>query len=521
VGLGTVIFSNWDAIKKVLKDTGIWDGLATVVQGTVDLISGAFTMLKNVVSFAFAYMKKTFNDDTYGVFKIMGTVISTALTVVGNLFSVFGKALKGDWSGVWTGITNIVKSAWNGIIDVIATGEKAVLGTTSKLLNAVGATDKASMFARMSNEIDAFANKVKFKVPETTGILSTLGKALDNTLNGGGSTTPNFNGAGGGKEKKTKTGKDEFETNSAKLLSDALKIQTELYKKANEGNLRSEIDFLTQQFEVQKQSIQNEIASDSAKHVALLVAEEKFQADLQSVRSKYKTPDLLKSTGANLGGIGSTFNDGSSAFGKLQSVGNPVNPLANSIKTAIPTLEQYYAQMTDTTRQNMFNLNEQLSSGLSNATSSALAGLGGLIGAMAVGNASFGDIGNMLINTLGNMFGQMGEQMITAGVGLLALEFAITNPFAMIAAGVALTALKGALSSTVSNTRSGGSGSNGGSSGGSNGGSSGFNNPYTSGSSVRFQPIEVLIKGDSVLRGSDIVTTYTNQQSFNSRIRKR
>lgn len=515
VGLGTLIVSNWDTIKKTLKDTGIWDGLAAVVQGTVDIISGAFSLLKKIVVGVVSGFKQAFNTDTTGIFSVLKTIISTSLTVIGNVFSIFGKALSGDWGGVFEGLKNIVKSMFNGMVSIVATNVGTILNLTSKLLDGLGATDKAKGLRSVAEDVANFAKIIQFNVPKSASMLDGLAKSIEGAMSGGGGSTPNFKGGGDGKGKAKKDGKDIFQENSTKLVAEALKIQSELYKKANEGNLRTEIEYLTQEFQEKQKAIQNETASESAKHIALLAAEEQFQANLKAIRDKYKEPDLLKMKGANLGGIGSKFADGSEGFGKLQSVGSPTNPLADKLKSAIPTLEEHYAKMNDTTRNSMTMLNEQLSGGLSNAASTALAGLGGLIGAMAVGNASFGDVGEMLIGTLGNMFGQMGEQMITAGIGLATLSLGITNPFAMIAAGVALTALKGALSSTVSKTTGGGGG-------GRSGGGSGFSNPPSqNGGAMNYKPIEILITGDSITRGADIYTSYTNQKTYTDRVRRR
>lgn len=80
---------------------------------------------------------------------------------------------------------------------------------------------------------------------------------------------------------------------------------------------------------------------------------------------------------------------------------------------------------------------------------------GEMLGEMLSGNAGMEDFGNMILATLGTFIVQMGQLIITAGIGMTAFSKLLTNPFtagpAAIAAGILLvavgTAIKGIASS--------------------------------------------------------------------------
>jgi hypothetical protein len=93
--------------------------------------------------------------------------------------------------------------------------------------------------------------------------------------------------------------------------------------------------------------------------------------------------------------------------------------------------------------------------------------LGQAIGkSLAGANFEFRHIGHLIINVLGELLQTVGQTMIGFGTAMLALKLSISNPFAAIAAGIALVALGSMLSQSVAGQLSHAGGGGGGGGGG-------------------------------------------------------
>jgi hypothetical protein len=104
---------------------------------------------------------------------------------------------------------------------------------------------------------------------------------------------------------------------------------------------------------------------------------------------------------------------------------------------------------------------------LADGLASAFETLGQAIGkSLAGANFEFRHIGHLLINVLGELLQTVGQTMIGFGTAMLALKLSISNPFAAIAAGIALVALGSMLSQSVAGQLSHAGGGGGGGGGG-------------------------------------------------------
>jgi hypothetical protein len=96
---------------------------------------------------------------------------------------------------------------------------------------------------------------------------------------------------------------------------------------------------------------------------------------------------------------------------------------------------------------------------MSGSITSAIIGIADAMGSAIVGVGNFGDD---ILKVLASFARQVGETLIGIGVAMLAAKVMLKNPYTAIAAGVALVALAGALSASLSkaqsNFNSGGSG---------------------------------------------------------------
>ncbi|WP_418639659.1 tape measure protein [Winogradskyella sp.] len=102
----------------------------------------------------------------------------------------------------------------------------------------------------------------------------------------------------------------------------------------------------------------------------------------------------------------------------------------------------------------------QMSDIITNGVTSFLSGIGEMIGGLILGAVSMADVGGMMLKVVGDLVTQLGEAAIQVGVGMLAIQSAFSNPFAAIAAGVALVAI-GSVISGIASQFSGGQESGG------------------------------------------------------------
>lgn len=112
--------------------------------------------------------------------------------------------------------------------------------------------------------------------------------------------------------------------------------------------------------------------------------------------------------------------------------------------------------------------NQQLNSLLSNGLASAATTFGEGLGALMTGDMNFKDFGKSLLAVVGQFLVQLGQLMITLGIGMTGLKAAIStmNPVLAIGAGIALVAAGSAISSLSKKGLSGGGGSGSTASGG-------------------------------------------------------
>lgn len=138
------------------------------------------------------------------------------------------------------------------------------------------------------------------------------------------------------------------------------------------------------------------------------------------------------------------------------------------IKTTMGEIRQAVSSETVAMTELLYNFNNEASMIISESIANTFANLGSAIGsALATGGNVLKAAGNVLLSSLGGILTDLGKMAIQVGVGLLGIKAALKtlNPYVAIAAGVALVALGGFVSSTTSNMGNAiGSGGGGGSS---------------------------------------------------------
>lgn len=126
-----------------------------------------------------------------------------------------------------------------------------------------------------------------------------------------------------------------------------------------------------------------------------------------------------------------------------------IQGVTDKLDEAAPLWYQKAQEMTD-------SFNQIINDGIINGIGTFAAGIGDLI----AGTASIGDVGNMLLQTLGGMMEQLGKMAIGTGIAVEAIKEALTKlgGIGAIAAGVALIALSRVVTANVAGIAGGGGG---------------------------------------------------------------
>lgn len=148
---------------------------------------------------------------------------------------------------------------------------------------------------------------------------------------------------------------------------------------------------------------------------------------------------------------------------------------------------------------------------LRSAISSGIGTIASALGEALVGVGNFGD---KMLAAIGAFAEQFGSALIAAGTAAVVAQQALfTNPYAAIAAGVALVAIGAALSASASKAQS--NLSKGGGGGGGSGASSGPSNMGNLGSGG----LEIAVGGEFTIKGDDLVYIINRRNQLNGRTR--
>lgn len=174
-------------------------------------------------------------------------------------------------------------------------------------------------------------------------------------------------------------------------------------------------------------------------------------------KKTYSTPQVQGLDSSGLGGFG-IIEDTQT----LKQTADGVYELENNIKTSLSRIPGYFDTSGQQALLSLQKFNADMSKIIQGGIVDTLAGLGNAIGsALATGSNVLEAVGKTLLSSLGNVLTELGKMAIQTGIGILAIQTALKtlNPYVAIAAGVALVALGGAVTSSVQGLGSSGGGS--------------------------------------------------------------
>jgi len=187
------------------------------------------------------------------------------------------------------------------------------------------------------------------------------------------------------------------------------------------------------------------------------------------------------------------------------------------LQAGFQTVQPILAEQFELLNKQFIDWNRNISDIVNNGLVQTLGGIGEAIGqSLASGSSIAQNLGATLLASLGSVLGQLGQMAIATGVALLGIQTALKtlNPFAAIAAGVALLALSGIVRGGASRLSGGFSGGGGG--GGYSAASpSGGVSPVSSSGSMGggFSGAELVAR----VSGSDLLLVINRAQAKNRR----
>ena len=152
--------------------------------------------------------------------------------------------------------------------------------------------------------------------------------------------------------------------------------------------------------------------------------------------------------------------------GQVDQFGNKIKELPGVIKSSLVQIPGLINEGAILMAEALTNFNNLASQIITDSIAATFQNLGQSIGdALATGGNVLNAVGASLLSSLGGILTEMGKMAIQIGVGLIAVKLALKslNPYAAIAAGVALIAL-GSLFSSKSRSIGGSIGGGGGAS---------------------------------------------------------
>lgn len=178
VGLGVLIYKNWDSIVSYFKGPEM-TGLFSEVKNSISAIS------EYIRSFYEGYIKpflivgmevvKSFWNTMFPilsgyVMNFVNNVVSVLKTFFGVITGVF-KTLKGiitfDWAQTWDGVKKIFTSLWDGIVEILQSNISLISGLLAKLLDKIGLDGWAT-------QLQVFSDGMKVNEKTFTETVNTI-----------------------------------------------------------------------------------------------------------------------------------------------------------------------------------------------------------------------------------------------------------------------------------------------------------------------------------------------------------
>lgn len=164
--------SAWATIKETIS---------TVIEAVKELISAFIQLVKQAWD---AWGQDIINVVT-NAFNYISTFIDSALKIVQAVIQTVTALIKGDWSGVWDGIKNIVSTVWDaikGIVQAVLNYLKSVIETVLNAIKSFINTALNAIKSVFSTIWNAIKSVVTTVINAIKSVISSVFNAIKSTI---------------------------------------------------------------------------------------------------------------------------------------------------------------------------------------------------------------------------------------------------------------------------------------------------------------------------------------------------
>lgn len=413
----------WDDIKAYFTTGGgskTFDSISALATKLKDQVINLFTKISEVVTKVWDRFGGYITGAFSAAFDNIMAVVDFFVTFIGNVADFFSAIIDGDFSGALDALENLFVDAFNGIMRIVTNVISGAANVVVGFLDAIGLEGWAE-------KTKSFANSMALAYQPVAEQQEELAQAIEKTAQAQEKTS----------KQASKTSKEltEAAASAVELLSVYERmIGANVGVKEATDRTRHAIGLLNIELEgLRSGEIFSKNVIEDITAVSTKIKELNSQLEiLTGGKEEIAVPEMMERKGL---GVEALVLDAT------------VLPSVNS-DAYKESLEEIAAVTLD------------LGGIISNGVASFAASIG-----EAFADGNFEGLGAGLLGVMADMVGQLGQMLITAGIGMINLAALITNPFTAIAAGIAMVALASAAGASVKKTISkttGGGGSMGG-----------------------------------------------------------
>jgi hypothetical protein len=385
-----VVANNWDVVKQTLVDVAnyfidLYES-STVFRAGIEYVTLAFKTMWTQAKFAFNNIKAAAEFVVRNIF---------------NYFSTLGKLIKAVLTLDGAGIKAALKEGFGGAKESVST-----------LFNDV-----------KKNSIEAGKE-----------VGQNISTAISNTLNGKKIARIKI-----AKESVDTKGVTEAITEAQKAAAEKAAADAEkaaaarkaAAKKAAEEEKRFNEELKKQGFSLKPVEQNNEVKNGSKAYFDAQIAVYRNFADnmattaeqVKQAEQKIKEIEFSKALRFDPTSLIQISGGFDKLVTEMQAKANGLQSVANSMKAT------------------MVDLTDVVKSAIEGLAESAAVGFGEAIGGLVAGTTSMGEVMKGMLGMIANFMTSLGKSLIQASIAAIAFKKLIANPYAALAAGIALVAL--------------------------------------------------------------------------------
>jgi phage-related minor tail protein len=135
------ILTHMPEIQQGVRDVGKWFGevfggngtIGQAISGFGDAWSGIWSAVEGIWNVAGPFLKASVG----GTFEVIFATIGNTLTVIGDVFRVFGDVLKGDWGQAWEDVKKLFNDSMSGVIEIAHAGLDLLFGSWDSTIGRI------------------------------------------------------------------------------------------------------------------------------------------------------------------------------------------------------------------------------------------------------------------------------------------------------------------------------------------------------------------------------------------------